>query len=158
MVNRLDPRDLRWIESSLAEQEFLGWTFHELQRKSFLEILHPDDRARAEDALRAALVKGETLGLVVRITTAQGKSRVIEVNAGARYGAGSGVSHLRCHVTDVTEKVRAERALRHRTRELTRVNEQLRTINRELVELKDRYTDLYDNAPAMYFSLDTRGR
>ena len=72
-----------------------------------------------------ALVKGETLGLVVRITTAQGKSRVIEVNAGARYGAGSGVSHLRCHVTDVTEKARAERALRHRTRELTRVNEQL---------------------------------
>ena len=62
MVNRLEPRELRWIESSLAEQQFLGWTFHELQRKSFLEILHPDDRARAEEALRAALVKGEATG------------------------------------------------------------------------------------------------
>lgn len=157
MVNRLDPRDLRWIESSLAEQQFLGWTFHELQKKSFLEIIHLDDRARAEEALRSALIRGESLGLVVRISTARGKPRVIEVNAGARYGAGTGASHLRCHITDVTDKVRAERALRHRTRELIQVNEQLRTINRELVELKDRYTDLYDNAPAMYFSLDAEG-
>ena len=57
-------------------------------------------------------------------------------------------------MTDVTEKVRAERELRLRTSQLTQVNEQLRQINRELVELKDRYTDLYENAPAMYFSLD----
>jgi PAS domain S-box-containing protein len=157
MVNRLEPRNLHWIESSLAEQQFLGWNLFELQRKSFLDILHPDDRARAEEALRQALTKGETLGLIVRIRTAQGKSRVIEVNAGARYGASQGVSHLRCHVADVTDKVRAERELRHRTRELTQVNEQLRRINRELEELKDRYTDLYENAPAMYFSLDAQG-
>ena len=65
--------------------------------------------------------------------------------------------HLRCHLTDVTDKVRADRQLRLRTLELTRVNEQLRSINRELEELKNRYTDLYENAPAMYFSLDPQG-
>ena len=60
-------------------------------------------------------------------------------------------------MSDVTQKVRAERELRLRTIALTQVNEQLRQINRELVELKDRYTDLYENAPAMYFTLDQRG-
>jgi PAS domain S-box-containing protein len=157
MVNRLDPQTFRWIESSLAEQEFLGWTLDELRRMTFLEVVHPDDRAIAKDAFRQALLNGEVLGLVVRIRTAAGKGKMIEVNAGARYGADQAISHLRCHVTDVTEKVRAERELRLRTIELTQVNEQLRQINRELVELKDRYTDLYENAPAMYFTLDHRG-
>ena len=115
MVNRLDPRTFRWIESSLAEQEFLGWTLDELRRKTFLEVMHPDDRARAEEAFRQALVSGEFLGLVVGIKTAAGKAKMIEVNAGARYGADQRVSHLRCHVADVTEKVRAERELRLRT-------------------------------------------
>ena len=33
MVNRLDPQTFRWIESSLAEQEFLGWTLDELRQQ-----------------------------------------------------------------------------------------------------------------------------
>lgn len=158
MVSRLDPRGFRWVESSLAEQGFLGWTLGELQRKSFLDIVHPDDRQRAAEALQQALIKGEFLGLIIRIRTAQGKTKAIEVNAGARYTADHQVSYLRCHLTDVTMKVRAERELRLRTRELIQVNEQLRQINRELEELKNRYTDLYENAPAMYFSLDSQGR
>ena len=84
MVNRLDPQSFRWIESSLAEQEFLGWTLDELRRKTFLEVLHPNDRARAEEAFRQALVNGEFLGLVVGIRTAAGKAKMIEVNVGAR--------------------------------------------------------------------------
>lgn len=157
MVSRLEPRGFHWIESSLAEQEFLGWTLIELQRKSFLDIVHPDDRGRAGEALRQTLIKGEFLGLIIRIRTAHGKTKAIEVNAGARYASNHQVSYLRCHLADVTVKVRAERELRLRTRELMQVNEQLRHINRELEELKDRYTDLYENAPAMYFGLDSQG-
>jgi len=137
MVSRLEPHGFRWIESSLAEQEFLGWTLTELQRRSFLDIVHPDDRERAADALRQALFKGELLGLIIRIRTAQGKTKTIEVNAGARYLSNHQVSYLRCHLADVTVKVHAERELRLRTRELTQVNEQLRKINRELEELKE---------------------
>lgn len=33
----------------------------------------------------------------------------------------------------------------------------MRKINSELEELKNRYTDLYENAPAMYFGLDSQG-
>ncbi len=158
MVNRLEPRLLRWVESSLAEQDFLGWNLRQLREKSFLEMVHPDDLARAKDQLRTAMVKGEAHGLILRIRTAHGKPKAIEVNVGARYSADMTVSHLRCHITDVTAKVRAERELKLRTRELTQVNDQLRIINRELEELKERYLDLYQNAPTMYFSLDNQGR
>jgi PAS domain S-box-containing protein len=158
MVNRLDPAGFQWIESSPAEQEFLGWTLTELRQKSFIDVVLPDDRPRAVATLREALERGEALGLIVRVRTATGKTRAVEVNVGARYGTNNAVSHLRCHLTDVSDKVRAERALRLRTQELTQVNEQLRNINRELEQLKDRYTDLYENSPAMYFSLDTQGK
>jgi PAS domain S-box-containing protein len=158
MVDRLEPSQFRWIESSLAEQQFLGWSLVQLQRMSFLDLVHEDDRKPAEDAFRQAVAKGEYLGLVVRIRTSQGRTKAVEVNAGARYGADQKVSYLRCHLTDITDKVRAERELRIRSRELKQLNEQLRQINRELEELKDRYTDLYENAPAMYLSLDAEGR
>ena len=55
MVNRLDPVGFRWIESSTAEQILLGWTLEELRQKSFLEVLHPDDRRRAEETFAQAL-------------------------------------------------------------------------------------------------------
>ena len=102
--------------------------------------------------------KGEVHGLVLRIRTASGKPKAIEMNVGARYGPDMAVSHLRCHVSDVTTKLRSERELKLRTRELMQVNEQLRIINRELEDLKERYRDLYQNAPALYFSLDNEGR
>jgi PAS domain S-box-containing protein len=137
MVNRLDPVRFRWIESSTAEQILLGWILEELRQKSFLDILHPDDRRRAEETFAQALSRGEALGLVVRVKTAHGSTRAIEVNVGARYGTNQKVTHLRCHLTDVTDKVRAERALKLRTVELTQVNEQLRRINRELEDVKD---------------------
>jgi PAS domain S-box-containing protein len=158
MVNRLEPAAFQWIDSSPAEQEFLGWTIAELRQKSFLDVVRSDDRARAQKTLRQALERGEALGLVVWVRTAHGKTRAVEVNIGARYGKTPAVSHLRCNLTDVTEKVKADRELRLRTQDLTQVNEQLRKINRELEELKDRYTDLYENSPAMYFSLDLKGK
>ncbi len=138
MVNRLEPLGFHWIESSQAEQSFLGWTLAELRRKSFLDLIHPEDQPRTRELFNRALDRGEALGLVVRLQTAQGEMRAIELNVGARYGSNQRVSHLRCHLTDVTEKVQAEREQRLRTRELTKVNEQLRRINRELEELKER--------------------
>ena len=137
MVNRLEPVGFRWIESSTAEQILLGWTVGELRQKSFLDVLHRDDRRRAQETFAQALTRGEALGLIVRMQTAHGSTRAIEVNVGARYGTNQKVTHIRCHLTDVTDKVRAERELKLRTLELTQVNEQLRRINRELEELKD---------------------
>jgi PAS domain S-box-containing protein len=141
MVNRLDPKTLHWIESSHAEQIFLGWSQDALRAKSFLEIVHADDHPRVKEQIKTALEKGEAHGLIVRIKTAAGAPKAIEINIGVRYSPDRAVAHLRCHLTDVTDKIKAERELRLRTRELTQVNEQLRQINRELEELKDRYRE-----------------
>jgi PAS domain S-box-containing protein len=157
MVNRLDPDRYVWIESSVAEQDFLGWTLNELRTKSFLDIVNEEDRGLAANTLKLAIDRGESLGQVVRIVTASGVTKDIELNVGSRYGSDRRISHLRCHLTDVTEKVRAERELRLRTRELTDANQRLVRMNRELEELKDLYSDLYENAPAMYLSLNPAG-
>jgi PAS domain S-box-containing protein len=158
MIDRLDPRTLRWLTSTPAEQEFLGWTIDELKKKSFLEIVQDDDRRLAKQELRAVLERGEGHGLIYRITTAKGETKAVELNIGVRYGPDRKVLHLRCHLTDVTAKLRDESELKRRTQELTQANDDLRRINRELEQLKDRYSDLYENAPAMYFTVDRRGK
>jgi PAS domain S-box-containing protein len=158
MIDRLEPRTLRWLTSTPAEQEFLGWPIAELKRKSFLDIVQKDDRRLAKQELRTALERGEGHGLIYRITTAKGESKAIELNVGVRYGPDHKVLHLRCHLTDVTAKLRDESELKRRTHELIQANDDLRRINRELEQLKDRYSDLYENAPAMYFTVDGRGK
>jgi PAS domain S-box-containing protein len=158
MIDRLEPRTLRWLTSTPAEQEFLGWSIVELKKKSFLEIVQDDDRKLAKQELRTVLERGEGHGLIYRITTARGETKAVELNIGVRYGPDHKVLHLRCHLTDVTAKLRDESELKRRTQELTQANDDLRRINRELEQLKDRYSDLYENAPAMYFTVDRRGK
>ena len=88
MVNRLEPTTLRWIESSLAEQAVPGLDLPRIAAEVVPRDRPPRRPGRAEDGSGQALVKGEVLGLVVRIKTARGKSRAIEMNVGRRYGAG----------------------------------------------------------------------
>ena len=158
MISRLDPRTFRWLDSSLAEQVFLGWSLEQLKQKSFLDVVRDDDRRLAKQQLRAVLERGEGHGLVYRIATEKGETRAVELNIGVRYGADRRVLYLRCHLSDITAKLRDEGELRRRTLELTRANDDLLRANRKLEKLKDRYSDLYENAPAMYFTVDRRGR
>ncbi len=158
MISRLDPKTFRWLDSSLSEQLFLGWSLDQLKEKSFLDIVQVDDRRLAKQQFRAVLERGEGHGLIYRITIQGGETRAVELNIGVRYGADRRVLHLRCHLTDITAKLRDESELRRRTQELTQANDELRRTNRELEELKDRYSDLYENAPAMYFTVDRRGQ
>lgn len=158
MVGRIDPGSLHWTEVSPALQTFLGAGLDRLRNLPIVDLFHPDDRVPASRKLRDAAGRGEALGLIYRILTIGGDRKAIELNVSTRYGADGSAVYLRCHVTDVTDRLRARREERKRTRELIRLNEQLRSTNRALAELKDRYSDLYQNAPAMYFSLDHEGR
>jgi PAS domain S-box-containing protein len=157
MICRLEPRTLRWLDSSEAAEAFFGMPLSSLQTMSFLDLVEPDHRDLAREQLETALIKGEAHGLIYRVVNASGEPKAIEMNVSVRYGPDMKVTHLRGHLTDVTAKLKSSRELRKRTRELTVANEQLRRINRELQELKNRYSDLYQNAPAMYFSLDEHG-
>ncbi|MFO0956944.1 MAG: PAS domain S-box protein [Isosphaeraceae bacterium] len=159
LVAKLEPQSLRWLSASPALLAFLGWTEEELACRVFSEIVLEDDRDLAREQLMAAEIKGEAHGLIYRILTADGSQRVVELHIGVRFASGERKPrYVRVAFIDVTAKVRAGRELRRRTRELTRANTLLRQTNRELAELKDRYSDLYENAPALYFSLDDQGR
>ena len=157
MLGRLDPEGLRWLEASPSAQGFLGHTLPQLRAMSFLDVVHPEHRDLARSQLLGAAGKGEALGLIYRIVTGAGEARAAEVNVSARYGSDLRISYLRCHLTDVTDKLKASKELRKRTRELAATVDQFRQTNRQLVELRDRFSDLYQNAPAMYFSLDEEG-
>lgn len=158
MIGRLDPVTLHWIDSSAAEQIFLGWSLADLTRKSFLDLVHPNDRNLAIERFQSVLEKGEAHGVRLRITNSKNEMKYVELNIGARYDSDHHITHLRCHWTDVTDKVRSEHEQRKRHKFLQEFNEELRKKNRELAELRDRYGDLYENAPAMYFSLNDDGR
>ncbi|WP_169979455.1 sensor histidine kinase [Tautonia rosea] len=157
MVGRLAPESLRWTEVSPALQTFLGAGVDRLRKLSILDLLHPDDRVPATRELRHASSKGEALGLIHRISTLGGNRRVVELNVSTRYDVEGSVVYLRCHVTDITNRIRARRRERKRTEELQQLNRTLQLTNQALADLKDRYSDLYQNAPAMYFSLDQEG-
>lgn len=159
MIAKLEPQSLRWISASPALTHLLGWTETELRERSFPEIILEDDRELAREQLLAAEIKGEAHGLIYRILAADGSQKIVELHVGIRFVSGDHKPrYVRLAILDVTAKVKAGRELRRRTRELTRANNLLRQTNGELAELKDRYTDLYQNAPALYFSLDDRGR
>jgi len=162
MVSRLDLKTLRWIESSQAEQAFLGWNLAQLKEMSFFDIIDTEDRELARTQLASAIVKGEGHNLLYRIRTARDEVKAIELHLAVRYRRDESSGHprptyLKLRIADMTKKVRADRELRRRTKELTDANSRLRRINRELEDLKNRYGDLYQNAPALYFSIDAKG-
>ena len=75
-------RSFHWIESSPAEQKFLGWELAELKQRRSSTSCFREDRPRAEETLLEARERGEALGLIVRVRTAAGKVRAVEVNVG----------------------------------------------------------------------------
>jgi PAS domain S-box-containing protein len=157
MVGRLEPGTLRWRGATPALAQFLGWSIVELSARTLPDSVHPDDRELAREQLLAAQAKGEAHGLIYRVVTSGGQTRVLELHVGVRFGDDQRPDYLRCRAFDVTARVRASRELRRRTRDLTRANVLLREANRELAEMTARYGDLYENAPAMYFKLDIDG-
>ncbi|MGE3822225.1 MAG: PAS domain-containing protein, partial [Isosphaeraceae bacterium] len=87
MVNRLDPNDFRWIESSPREQAFLGWSLRDLRTMPFLDVVHEDDRTRVQSQFHTALEKGEVHGLVFRVRTRGGKVRAVSIEVATRYAS-----------------------------------------------------------------------
>jgi PAS domain S-box-containing protein len=134
MICRLEPRTLRWIEINDPLSEFLGRSIDDLRRRSFLEFLHHDDRALAEDEFRQALELGERHDFVLRVKDRSGHWRYMRVHTQARYERDGRVNHIRCNLKDVTDRVRAEQELRRRTEQLTAANERLREANERLKE------------------------
>jgi PAS domain S-box-containing protein len=136
MLCRLEPQSLRWRGATPAVEQFLGRTIDQLRERSFLECIHADDRALAEDEFRKATEVGERHDFVLRVPnpSASGPMRYVRVYTQARYNPDGTLNHIRGYLKDVTERIQAEQELRRRTEQLTAANEQLRQINQKLKE------------------------
>ena len=77
-----------------------------------LERVHPDDRERFEEELRAALAAGDTFGFDERIVRPDGTVRVLASRGQVHRDAAGRPLRLAGVCQDVTESRRAERALR----------------------------------------------
>lgn len=136
MIGRLAPRTLRWLGISEGLRDFLGRTIEQLRHETFLEYLHEDDRALAEDEFRQAAELGERHDFVLRLQGKSGQWHYMRIYTQARYEPTGRVNHIRCNLKDVTDRVRAEQELRRRTEQLTTTNEQLRQSNLKLKEMQ----------------------
>lgn len=134
LICRLEPNSLRWLDVTENLGAFLGQSLAELRKQSFLEHLHHDDQALAEDEFRQALELGERHDFVLRVRGASGEWHYMRVHTQARYERDGRVNHIRCNLKDVTDRVRAEQELRRRTEQLTDANQRLRQANEKLKE------------------------
>ncbi|MBI1916681.1 MAG: hypothetical protein HYS12_18390, partial [Planctomycetes bacterium] len=66
MVGRLTP-NFRWQTATPLLQQFLGQPMERLNGRSFLRVVHAEDRERVETALAKTLEEGENHNLVFRI-------------------------------------------------------------------------------------------
>jgi len=156
MIARLAP-NLSWLAATPAMQKFLGWTIVELNGRSILEYVHPEDTAALREAFDRALRHGEGHSIEARLQLRGGTERNVQIDVLTRYTTDNKPLHLRCHFLDITERIRSDHELRLRTEQLSQTNERLQRINRDLERLKESYRDLYHNAPVLYFSLDPLG-
>jgi PAS domain S-box-containing protein len=157
LIARLAP-NLHWLTATTTLQRFLGRGLNELNARSFLECVHPDDARGLAQPFQEALRDGEAHNITFRVFVGGGAEvRHVQMDVLTRYKEDGTPLHLRCHFVDVTDRVRADRELRRQSAKLARANALLRQSNEGLQRLKESYRDLYHQAPVLYFSLDPRG-
>jgi PAS domain S-box-containing protein len=156
MIARLAP-NLHWMAATQPLQQFLGRSINDLVARSFLDVVHSEDVAGLRKTLAEALKDGEAHNVTFRIPSPTLGERHLQMDVMTGYAEGGAPVSLRCHLLDVTDRVRTERELRHRTEELQEANARLHEINANLERLKESYRDLYHQAPVLYFSLDAGG-
>jgi PAS domain S-box-containing protein len=165
MVVRL-ARNLHVLGATRPLLQLLGRALPDLVARSFVELVHPEDAPALRASLTAALADGEGHDVRFRVFSppedgagrSQGGERHLQMDVMVCPDENGAPSHLRCHLLDVTDRVRTERQLVRTTREAVEANARLRQANDDLQRLKESYRDLYHQAPVLYFSLDGRGR
>ncbi|MFA6103413.1 MAG: PAS domain S-box protein [Victivallaceae bacterium] len=136
-----------------AWEKVLGYTSEELLSKPLPSFIHPDDRA-GNDAEMTRLAAGNL--------SMDFESRYIHKDGSVRYFLWTSApipdeKLIYCIATDITERKHVEEALRVHQVELEMQNEELRRAHLELDALRGRYFNLYDLAPAGFFTLSAKG-
>lgn len=126
--NRLTWSDEVYRIFGLKPQEF-GATY-----EAFLEYVHPEDRAKVNEAYTSSLREGrDTYEVEHRVVQkATGAVRVVHEKCEHFRGENGGIIRSTGMVHDITERVLAEEKIRAVNEELTSMNEELASMNEEL--------------------------
>jgi PAS domain S-box-containing protein len=106
---------------------------------AYLALVHPDDQATVRRAVRGLLAKGQSFGIDHRITSPDGTTRIVRLQAelvDAREGQSWGIVGT---VQDITERKRTEEELlasREQLRELSAYLEAIREEERRRIALE----------------------
>jgi PAS domain S-box-containing protein len=107
-------RQGRRIYNSPAYERVLGYAGQELATTSSMEQVHPEDRARVQEAAEKAYLTGRGERLEYRIRHKDGSWRVLESTSSAIPGKNGEIEGLVVVNRDISERKRAEELLEHR--------------------------------------------
>lgn len=138
MICRIEPHTLNSLEQSENLRSFLADAPGDVSSRSLLDDLHQDDQVFAEAESRQVCEYGERNDLVYRLRARAGTWHYMRIYAQGRDDSAASINHIRCNLKDVTDSVRTEQELSHRTEKLAVANEQLRAANRKLEETQHR--------------------
>jgi two-component system, cell cycle sensor histidine kinase and response regulator CckA len=102
----------RRIYNSLAYQKVLGYSAEDLRKSSGLEQIHPDDRAKVQEAAAEARRTGQGKTLEYRIRHKDGTWRVLESTSSVIVGTKAESGRLVIVNRDITERKKTGEALR----------------------------------------------
>ena len=110
LIAMLDA-DVNFAYTNKAYEDILGYPNSELSRCSYLNIVHSDDRAKAEKHLRDAL-KIPTKDLLLRLLCKDGAVKWFQHHANSLQNV-PGLFRIVLNARDVTKQVEVEETLRH---------------------------------------------
>jgi PAS domain S-box-containing protein len=142
---------------SASITDMLGYSVEEALRISYMEMMHPDDRARAAEAVERQIKRGERIDeFIARFRHKDGSYRVLSWRSMPRGGL------MFATARDVTEEKRAELELREAKEQLEqRVAERTRALeeaNATLVRSERRFRALIEHGSDSIALIDADNR
>ena len=131
-----------WIWDILKDEEYfsprwgqiLGYSPSDMRLGHFKNVIHPDDKDRASQALRAQLGGKIPYDLEIRLHHKDGHYVWVRAKGQAAWDKGGKAIRMAAWITEITERMRAEDALRESRGQLEAIS---------------------DNSPSLIYAMDT---
>jgi len=154
--------DPNWSVTFLSEGCFdvTGYTSEELvgnEKVSYNSITHVEDLPRVLDAINRAIAKHQPYVVEYRIHTKWGEEKWLWEKGIGIFNSNGEVLGLEGFITDTTQRKRAAEELIQTIKKLQEQITRRQRVEVSLRKSEQRYQNLYDCAPDMYFSVTADG-